>query len=230
MNDVIGKTIPVLDKGWVEVQDVMGDDMAIVAAARTSLLGESKGAEQDKRLLFYLMEHHHDSPFEMAEMKFRIHAPELVWRHILRHRAGSYNLQSYRYTEAEEDEFYIPDVWRLQDSKNKQGSAGELDDDKAKWLTHRLTTRVADAYHAYQNALEKGVAREQARLFLPAFALYSVGVVKMDIRNLMHFLSLRQAPEAQWETRQYADAMNSLFVEAFPLCAQARDKFRGDKS
>lgn len=126
MNDVIGKTIPVLDKGWVEVLSVTGSDLHIVNVARTSRLGESKGEEADKKLLFYLMEHSHSTPFEFGIMIFRLKAPLMVWQHILRHRMASYSLQSYRYVEAEADEFYIPDTWRLQDSQNKQGSAGTL--------------------------------------------------------------------------------------------------------
>jgi len=138
MNKLIGKRIEVLDRGWVELQDMMGDDLAIVNAARTSYLGESKGDERDKKLLFYLMEHRHDGPFEMVEFRFRVHAPELVWRQLLRHRTGSYNLQSYRYTQAQEEEFYVPEEWRLQSQQNKQGSEGRLDAQTSADLTQKL--------------------------------------------------------------------------------------------
>ncbi|NJL95429.1 MAG: hypothetical protein HC915_17750 [Anaerolineae bacterium] len=127
MSSLIGTRQPVLDRGWVELQAVLGSDLEIVNAARTSFLGESKGEERDKKLLFYLMQHRHDGPFEMAVLKFRIHAPEVVWRQLLRHRTGSYNLQSYRYMEAEAEEFYLPQAWRLQALSNKQASAGALD-------------------------------------------------------------------------------------------------------
>ena len=207
--------IQVLDQGWVELQDVMGDDLAIVSAARTSYLGDSRGTEQDKKLLFYLMKNGHHGPFEMAELRFRLYAPEVVWRQLLRHRTGSYNLQSYRYTEAEQDDFYLPSVWRLQSSTNKQASQGELDRDFAQDLTQGLRQYQTAGYHLYKSALALGVAREQARLFLPAFGLYSLGVVKFDLRNLIHFLQLRTASDAQFEIREYAEAMMQLAKDKF---------------
>lgn len=226
MNELINQRVNVLDRGWVELQDSMGDDLAIVNAARTSYLGESKGTEQDKKLLFYLMEHHHDGPFEMAEFRFRVHAPELVWRQLLRHRTGSYNLQSYRYTAAQHEEFYMPSEWRLQSTTNKQGSEGALQGEPAEELNQALRQQYEAGYQLYLQALEKGVAREIARLFLPSFGLYSTGVVKFDARNLMHFLSLRTAENAQWEIRQYALAMWDFFEGLLPWCAEAYRKFR----
>ena len=89
----LGKRVDVLDKGWVELQDVMGDDNAIVAAARASFLGESKGTERDKKLLFYLLRHHHTTPFEMVEFKFRVRAPVVVWWQWVRHRTWNFNAQ-----------------------------------------------------------------------------------------------------------------------------------------
>jgi len=226
MNDWIGKRIDVLDRGWVELQDVMGDDLAIVNAARTSYLGESKGGEQDKKLLFYLMRHRHDSPFEMVELKFRVHAPELVWRQLLRHRTGNFNLQSFRYTAAEREEFYTPTTWRLQSGTNKQGSDGALEPTAGQALSEALNAHYAASYAQYEQALAQGVAREIARLFLPAFGLYSTGVVKFDARNLMHFLSLRLAEEAQYEIRQFAGAMWQFFEGVLPWCAEAYQEFR----
>jgi thymidylate synthase (FAD) len=226
METPIGKRITVLDRGWVELQDIMGDDLAIVSAARTSYLGESKGADKDKKLLFYLMEHHHDSPFEMVEFRFRVHAPELVWRQLLRHRTGNFNLQSGRYVEYDDNEFYSPAEWRLQSTTNKQGSEGTLASDEADQLTQILQAHYEACYKLYRQALDKGVAREIARLYLPGFALYSTGIVKFDARNLMHFLSLRMASNAQWEIRQYAFAMWDIFEEALPWCAEAYRKFR----
>lgn len=220
------KRISVLDQGWVELQDVMGDDLAIVNAARTSYLGASKGTERDKKLLFYLMEHRHDGPFEMVEFRFRIAAPEVVWRQLLRHRTGNYNLQSYRYTEAEEEHFYIPSEWRLQATKNKQGSEGALSPADAAALTEQLRQHYEAGYALYHQAIEKGVAREMARLFLPGFALYSIGVVKFDARNLMHMLNLRLAEDAQWEIRQYAQAMWQVFAAVLPWTAEAYQKYR----
>ena len=226
MSEQIGKRIEVLDRGWVELQEVMGSDLSIVNAARTSYLGDSKGTEQDKKLLFYLMRHRHDGPFEMAELRFRVHAPEVVWRQLLRHRTGNFNLQSYRYTAALEEEFYVPTAWRLQSQNNKQGSDGELDDKSASELTDALTTHYDAAFKLYQNALDKGVARELARMYLPGFALYSTGIVKFDVRNLMHFLSLRMAEDAQYEIRMFANAMWEFFEVAMPWCAEAYQQIR----
>lgn len=229
MSNLIGKRVEVLDAGWVELQDLLGDDLAIINAARTSYLGESKGGEKDKKLLFYLMEHYHDGPFEMAAMKFRIHAPEVVWRQLLRHRTGSYNLQSYRYMEAKEEEFYIPAEWRLQAAKNKQASEGALDSGSAGELTQTLQEHYQHSYELYKKALERGVAREMARLFLPGFALYSVGVVQFDLRNLLHFLNLRMASDAQYEIQQFANAISTFVEESFPWTWEAYQRFRQRK-
>ena len=222
----IGTRIDVLDRGWVELQDLMGDDLAIVNAARTSYMGESKSDERDKKLLFYLMHHRHDSPFEMVSFRFRIHAPEVVWRQLLRHRTGKFNLQSYRYMEAAEEEFYVPAAWRLQSQSNKQASDGVLDADASAALTEALTKYYEASYQLYKDALAKGVAREIARMFLPGFALYSTGVVKFDARNLMHFLGLRMAEDAQYEIRQFANAMWEFFETALPWCAEAYREYR----
>ncbi len=225
---MLDKRIDVLDKGWVELQDVMGDDLAIVSAARTSYLGESKGTKADHKLLHYLMNHRHDGPFEMGEFKFRLHAPEIVWRQLLRHRTGSYNLQSYRYTKAKEDEFYIPlsNQWRLQDHKNKQGSVGLLETDGGGLLTSLLEEHIQASMTRYELAIAQGVARELARVFLPAFALYSTGIIKMNVRNLIHLCDLRRAPDAQWETRQYADVMWTYLQEHFPVTCEAWELYR----
>jgi thymidylate synthase (FAD) len=222
----LGQRRPVLDRGWVELQDMMGDDLAIVNAARTSYLGESKGDERDKKLLFYLMQHHHDGPFEMCEFRFRLHAPEIVWRQLLRHRTGNFNLQSFRYTEAEAEEFYIPSVWRGQSASNKQASKGQVSEAEGEALSAALQAHIQASYALYEQALEIGVAREIARLYLPAFALYSTGIVKFDARNLMHFLGLRMAEAAQWEIRQYALVMWDYFAGCLPWCAEAYQQFR----
>lgn len=139
---------------------------------------------------------------------------------------NSFNLQSYRYLEAEEEEFYVPDIWRLQAVKNKQGSEGELDAENSAQLTAQLQAQYTAAYQQYQEALGKGVAREIARLFLPGFALYSVGVVQFDLRNLLHFLSLRMASDAQYEIRMFANAMSTYVEQLFPWSWEAYQRFR----
>ncbi len=226
MTELIGKRVNVLDKGWIELQDMMGDDLAIVNAARVSFMGESKGDEQDKKLLFYLLRHRHTSPFEQVEFKFRVRAPVLVWWQWARHRMWHYNAQSGRYVPFEEDDFYVPDVWRKQSKSNKQASEGEIDPVDAGELSRELLAHYEQGFKLYQRALQAGVAKEQARLFLPGFSIYYTWVAKTDAHNLMHFLSLRAAPDAQFEIRQYAQAIyEHFFRPALPWTAEAFEKF-----
>ena len=225
-NEFIGKRVEVLDKGWIELQDMMGDDLAIVNAARVSFLGESKGTDQDKKLLFYLLRHRHTTPFEQVEFKFRVRAPVLVWWQWARHRTWHYNAQSGRYTPFEENDFYVPLSWRKQSADNKQGSEGTLEPAEAEALTRELIAHYDKGYALYEQALAAGVAKEQARLFLPGFSLYYTWIVKTDAHNLMHFLSLRMAPDAQEEIRAYAQAIyDHFFLPALPWTAEAFGKY-----
>ena len=232
---LIGHRVPVLDQGWIELLDFMphpasgiSGDMAVVNAARVSFMGESKGADKDKKLLFYLVKHRHTSPFEQVQFKFRIHAPVVTWWQLVRHRTFSLNLQSGRYTEFAEDSFYMPDVWRRQSPSNKQASLGQLGDEQSADLTTQLIEHYERSYAMYQNALAQGVAREQARLFLPAWGSYYTGIVSTDAHNLMHFLSLRMTQEAQYEIRVYAEAIyQHFFKPALPWTAEAFDLQRG---
>jgi thymidylate synthase (FAD) len=224
--EVIGKRVEVLDQGWIELQDVMGDDLAIVNAARVSFLGESKGDEADKKLLFYLLRHRHTSPFEQVEFKFRVRAPLLVWWQWVRHRTWHVNAQSGRYTPFEENDFYHPSTWRRQAQSNKQASEGEIDRAGAERLTELLAEHYQHSFELYQQALDAGVAREQARLFLPGFAAYYIWVCKVDAHNLMRFLSLRMAPDAQAEIRAYAQAIyDEFFKTALPWTAEAFGRY-----
>ena len=223
---LIGKRVPVLDQGWIELQDMMGDDLAIVNAARVSFLGESKGTERDKKLLFYLLQHRHTSPFEQVEFRFRVRAPLVVWWQWVRHRTWHVNAQSGRYTPFEEKDFYLPAAWRLQAADNKQASEGELTGPVAEALTEALREHYERSYALYRQALDAGVARELARMFLPGFAVYYIWVVKVDAHNLMHFLRLRMAPDAQYEIRQYALALyEHFFKPALPWTAEAFETF-----
>jgi len=223
---LIGKRVNVLDKGWVELQDLMGNDLAIVNAARASFLGESKGGDRDKKLLFYLMEHRHTSPFEQVEFKFRVRAPVVTWWQWVRHRTWNFNAQSGRYVAFEENDFYMPAVWRRQSPSNKQASLGELSEAEAQPLFDALAEHYARGYALYKQALEAGVARELARIFLPGFAVYYTWVAKTDAHNLMHFLRLRMAEEAQYEIRVYAEAIyEHFFKPALPWTAEAFERF-----
>ncbi|MBZ0291546.1 MAG: FAD-dependent thymidylate synthase [Anaerolineae bacterium] len=233
LKTLIGQRIDMLDKGFVELVDIMphpdsdiSGDLAIVNAARVSFLGESKGEEADKKLLFYLMRHRHTSPFEMVEFKFRLRAPLVTWWQLVRHRTANLNMQSGRYTPFEENDFYVPEVWRKQSASNKQASDGEIDLEAAADLSEKLITHYETAYKLYEEALEAGVSKELARLFLPGFSVYYTGVWKIDTHNLMHFLSLRMANDAQYEIRVYAQAIyQHFFKPALPWTAEAFEKY-----
>ena len=228
-NSLIGKKVRVLDKGYVELLDLMphpatgvSGDLAIVNAARVSYLGDSKGTERDRKLLFFLMRHRHTSPFEMVEFKFRCRAPLLTWWQWVRHRTWSANAQSGRYTPFEEDDFYVPEAWRLQARSNRQASEGELDDATATGLTRDLIAHYEDSFRLYRRALDAGVSRELARVFLPGFSVYYTWVMKVDAHNLMHFIKLRMAEDAQHEIRVYARAIfEHFFRPALPWTAEA---------
>ena len=226
---LIGKRVSVLDKGWIELLDIMPHpltgvscDMAIVNAARVSFLGESKGEEADKRLLFRLMKDRHTSPFEQVEFKFRIHAPLVTFWQLVRHRTWNFNASSGRYTEFDEDSFYLPTKWRKQAKDNKQASDGVLDAEWSEGLSAALLDHYDECYRLYKSALRLGVAREMARLFLPGFGVYYTWVAKTDAHNLMQFLRLRMASDAQYEIRAYADAIyEHFFKPAMPWTAEA---------
>ncbi|MBN2306268.1 MAG: FAD-dependent thymidylate synthase [Anaerolineae bacterium] len=225
-NSLIGRRVPVLDQGWIELQDIMGDDLAIVNAARVSFLGESKGPERDKKLLFYLMEHRHTSPFEQVEFKFRVRAPLVTWWQWVRHRTWHVNASSGRYTAFEEGDFYVPEEWRLQSRDNKQASEGALTGPDSDALTGKLRAHYEAAFNLYQEALDAGIARELARLFLPGFAVYYTWVIKVDAHNLIHFLRMRMAPDAQHEIRVYAWAIyEHFFKPALPWTAEAFETY-----
>ena len=226
---LIGKRVEVLDKGYIELVDLMphpltevSGDLAIVNAARVSFLGESKGDVQDKRLLFYLMRHRHTSPFEMVEFKFRCRAPLLTWWQWVRHRTWNANAQSGRYTPFAEDDYYVPEEWRKQARSNRQASEGALDKDTGAELTADLLAHYERGFALYQKALTAGVSRELARVFLPGFSVYYTWVMKVDAHNLMHFLRLRMAEDAQHEIRVYARAIfEHFFCPALPWTAEA---------
>jgi thymidylate synthase (FAD) len=214
-NNVKFKKIEVLDKGYVELQETMGNDLAIVNAARVSFLSESKGLEQDTKLINYLLRNAHTSPFEMVEFKFRVHCPLFVARQWMRHRTWSYSEVSRRYTE-DNLEFYIPDEFRKQAKDNKQGSDGLLSADKSSIISGLLVCHVDRSLELYYDAIEKGVSREMARLFLPQ-NMYTTFIAKVDAHNLMHFLRLRLDKHAQYEMQLYSLALLSFFKQILPV-------------
>jgi thymidylate synthase (FAD) len=193
--------------------------MSVVAAARVSNgLGPeeaSKGQEKDRGLINYLMKHRHGTPFEHNLFTFYIKAPIFVAREWMRHRIGSYNEISGRYTEFVPD-FYVPDIFRQSSQSNKQGSE-ILDDPLAgKWLAKEIAIWNLKAYEKYQLLLDRGLAKEMARMVLP-LNLYTQYYWTVNARSLMNFLNLRCGQDAQWEIRMYAEAIKEIFKEKMPM-------------
>lgn len=238
-----GWTIPVLDHGFVRLVDWMGTDERIVEAARISYKSPSKGPEQDKKLLHYLYKNKHTSPFEMCKVTLNIKMPIFVMRQYVRHRMQNLNEMSARYTELP-NEFYIPKEWRKQDTKNKQGSMIDVDWNVVKThymggkfglgneecdshdLFSKLLLEHCDrAYDLYEWYIEQGIAREMARVVLP-LNIYTEIYCCWDLKNLMHFLQLREDSHAQFEIQEFARAIKVIVKELFPVTIQAFDKFK----
>jgi len=222
------KRINVLDKGFVELLDTMPShhmDMAVVSAARVSYLMDSKGEDKDKFLVGFLLQHGHTSPFEMAEFKFRVKAPVVVWWQWVRHRIAEYNAQSGRYVKYDDTECYLPDKLRQPSKHNRQAS----DEDKLVEGQEQLIKMMKEHYEKglklYNELLEKGVAREEARLVLPGFAMYHTFIVKMNCHSLMNFINKRNHRDAQWEIRQYAAVLEEFFKEKMPWAHEAYLKY-----
>lgn len=233
MQDLIWKKFPVLDDGFICLVDVMGNDAAICDAARVSYGAGTHKTSDDRHLIRYLMRHQHMSPFEMCELKFMWRVPMDVWRQVVRHRTASINEYSTRYSVAI-DSAYItePDKWRVQSKSNKQGSEGFLPvfDDNGnpvgEWLTEKDNSHVYHTRASYNQMLERGVAREQARKILP-LSTYTEAYWKIDLRNLLHFLGLRMEEHAQWEIRQYANIIgNEIVAKLFPYTWEAFKDFQ----
>lgn len=236
-----GYTIPVLDKGYCRLVDWLGTDQRIVEAARVSYKSPSKGEVEDKKLLHYLFKNRHTSPFEQCSIVYNIKLPLFVQGQFVRHRTQKLNQMSARYTEMP-DEFYIPKSWRAQDKKNKQGSvegsnwnpkidreyfdAGLMGDGWNDILaTEALSDFCEQSYDLYQKMIDAGIAKEMARMILPQ-NLYTEIYTQFDLHNLMHLFRLRLDPHAQWEIRQYAQAIYDIFKELYPWCAEAYEKYK----
>lgn len=248
MNELLHAKIPCLDHGFVQLMDVMGDDKAIVDAARLSIAGEKVRAVQDDRgLIRYLMRHRHTTPFEMVEFKFMCKMPIFVARQWIRHRTASVNEMSARYSELPE-EFYVPAVDQVafQDKKNKQGRAELLDINDAGLVVDALDRGARNAFSTYHELLGQptephgvfqtmeqlaalraggGIARELARINLP-LSTYTQWVWKQNLHNLLHLLALRLDKHAQYEIRVYAEAMASIVKQICPIAWEAFEDFR----
>lgn len=223
--------VPVLDDGFVRVVDYMGTDSSIVQAARVSYGDGTKKMSEDEALIRYLMRHYHTTPFEMCEIKFHVRVPMDCWRQWVRHRTASVNEYSTRYSFAiDSNQKTSQTEWRLQSSVNKQGSNGYLySADDGKERTAHLTNRECEflqfSKEIYQERLDYGISREQARKDLP-LSTYTEAYWKIDLHNLLHFLHLRQDYHAQYEIRQYANAIGDFVSRWVPMTWRAFNDYR----
>lgn len=217
---------PVLNDGFVCLVDCMGDDAAVVQAARVSYGVGTKQVSDDESLIRYLLRHKHTTPFEMAELKFLVRVPMDCWRQWIRHRTASVNEYSTRYSEAI-DSFQTTDPreWRTQTAANRQGS-GDPFSATAGVLLSMVEGELHDkAREVYQARLKAGVAREQARKDLP-LSTYTEAYWKIDLHNLLHFLALRLDSHAQAEIRAYAGAIVRVVSRLFPVTWRAFEDYR----
>jgi thymidylate synthase (FAD) len=208
---------PVLDRGYVELIDFMGDDDAPVDAARVSFAktAANYSKEQNDKLTKYLIDHHHGTPFEMVTLKFRVKAPVITWWQWVRHRIASYNFVSGRYVEIDDTDVYKPMKWRLQSKSNKQGSApGEyVSEESNAAFNARRDQLYEQCFKLYQDMLDAGVAKEEARLTIPFAACYYEAIFQINARSLMNFLMLREDSHAQEEIRVFANAMRKILTQ-----------------
>lgn len=207
----------VLDHGFVRLIDYMGDEGAIVQAARVSYGKGTKGVNTDRGLLRYLMRHWHTTPFEMCEIKLHVKLPIFVARQWVRHRTANVNEYSARYSILRA-EFHLPEPGDLapQSKTNRQGRDGSYGDDEATTIRHKMTTSYEQAAATYFDLIDEDgddLARETAREVLP-LSTYTEWYWKVDLHNLLHFLRLRADPHAQKEIRAYADVLCKM-VEAW---------------
>ncbi|MGE0374004.1 MAG: FAD-dependent thymidylate synthase [Planctomycetaceae bacterium] len=218
---------PVLDDGFVCLVDCMGDDAAIVQAARVSYGAGTKKVSDDRTLIRYLMRHRHTTPFEMAEVKLLVRVPMDCWRQWIRHRTANVNEYSTRYSVAiDSAQSTPPGEWRMQSSVNRQGSGEFLPDEDGEKLTAAEAEFQQAAAKLYADRLDAGVAREQARKDLP-LCTYTEAYWKVDLHNLLHFLALRMDEHAQWEIRQYAATIGEQILQPlFPVVWEAFIDYR----
>jgi thymidylate synthase (FAD) len=238
LEEILYEAMPVLDHGFVRVVDYMGDDGAVVQAARVSYGRGTRKVSEDRGLIHYLMRHRHSTPFEMCEIKFHVKLPIFVARQWIRHRTANVNEYSARYSILD-NEFYVPAPAQLaaQSASNRQGRGDLLTGAEAAEVLQILRDDAARSYDHYAAMLNerddgaavdparKGLARELARMNL-TLGFYTQWYWKVDLHNLMHFLSLRADPHAQYEIRVYAEAMLDALKRWVPLTAEAFEEYR----
>jgi thymidylate synthase, flavin-dependent len=209
--------ISVHDHGFVRLVDTMGDDDAIVQAARVSYGEGTETKSSTESLIRYLMRHRHTSPFEMCEIKLHIKCPIFIARQWVRHRTASMNEVSGRYSVLPE-EMYLPEPEYLQpqSDSNKQGRSGYFSEDEARAILEEMDGVTSDAYESYTELLGSNLSRELARIVLP-LSTYTEFYWKIDLHNLLHFLRLRLDEHAQKEIRDYAVAIAEIVTEWVPI-------------
>lgn len=222
LEEILGKKIPVLDDGFIRVIDYMGSDESIVQAARVSYGKGTKKVSEDRGLIRYLLRNKHTTPFEMCELKLHLRVPMDAWRQWIRHRTANINEYSTRYSIAiDASQKTGPDEWRIQSQDNKQGSEGFVDVKTGEELSRKEIEFQDTARLVYQERLQLGIAREQARKDLP-LSTYTEAYWKIDLHNLLHFLALRMDTHAQYEIRTYAKAIGEEIVSKWcPLTWEA---------
>jgi thymidylate synthase (FAD) len=238
LEDILYEAIPVLDHGFVRVIDYMGDDAAVVQAARVSYGKGTKRVNEDRGLIHYLMRHRHTTPFEMCEIKYHVKLPIFVARQWIRHRTANVNEYSARYSILDK-EFYIPAPEHLaaQSTSNRQGRGEVLSGKEAERVLGLLRDDAEHAYRGYVEMLNEtergdaidaerqGLARELARMNL-SLNFYTQWYWKTDLHNLLNFLSLRADAHAQYEIRAYAEAMIGTVERWVPMTAEAFRQYR----
>jgi thymidylate synthase (FAD) len=238
LEEILYEPLPVLDHGFVRVIDYMGDDAAIVQAARVSYGRGTRKVSEDRGLINYLMRHRHTTPFEMCEIKYHVKLPIFVARQWIRHRMANVNEYSARYSILD-NEFYVPAPEHLaaQATTNRQGRGAVIEGEPARRVLDLLRRDAARAYAGYSDLLNEdasgapfdparpGLARELARMNL-SLNFYTQWYWKTDLHNLMHFLALRGDAHAQYEIRAYAETMLSTVARWVPLAHAAFLEYR----
>ena len=227
LNGIRERKWSVLDDGFIRLVDWMGSDTAIVQAARVSYGEGTKKVREDRGLIRYLMRHRHTTPFEMCEIKLHVRVPMDCWRQWNRHRTANVNEYSTRYSIAIDAAAKTkPDEWRVQSPGNRQGSEGNIDAEVGARLSKREAEIHAASREVYEDRLNVGVAREQARKDL-LLSTYTEAYWKVDLHNLLHFLALRMDAHAQYEIRQYANVIGYQIVSKWvPLTWEAFMDYR----
>jgi len=232
LEEVLYTPFAVLDHGFVRVVDYMGDDAAVVQAARVSYGSGTKSVRSDAGLIRYLMRHRHTTPFEMCEIKLHVKLPIFVARQWIRHRTANVNEYSARYSILDR-EFYVPPVEAVaeQSASNRQGRGEALAADAADAVRARMRDEAQGAFDLYDHLLGEdaadapAVARELARAVLP-LSTYTQWYWKIDLHNLLHFVALRADPHAQSEIRAYAAVLLDLVERWVPVTAAAFRDYR----